>query len=65
MIPGVGRSPGEGNGYLNPVFLLGEFHRQKSLAGYSPGGVTEEWDTTEVTNTFTQMNQENFFLKGR
>ena len=25
----------------------------------------KEWDTTEVTNTFTQMNQENFFLKGR
>ena len=33
-IPGSGRSPGEGNGNL-PVFLSGEFHGQKSLAGYS------------------------------
>ena len=29
-----------------PVFLLGEFHRQGSLAGYSPWG-REESDTTE------------------
>ena len=28
-IPGLRRSPGEGNGY--PVFLPGEFHGQKSL----------------------------------
>ena len=38
-MPGSGRSPGEGNG--NPalplgVFLLGESHGQRSLAGYSP-----------------------------
>ena len=33
-ITGVGRSPGEGNG--TPVFLPGEFHGQRSLAGYSP-----------------------------
>ena len=35
LIPGLGRSPGEGNG--NP-FLTGEFHGQRSLAGYSPWG---------------------------
>ena len=29
-IPGSGRSPGEGN---SPVFLPGEFHGQRSLAG--------------------------------
>ena len=33
-IPGLGRSPGGGNG--TPVFLPGESHRQRSLAGYSP-----------------------------
>ena len=37
-IHGSGRSPGERNG--NPLqsgeFLPGEFHGQKSLAGYSP-----------------------------
>ena len=32
-IPGLERSPEEGNG--NPVFLPGKFHRQRSLMGYS------------------------------
>ena len=31
-----------------PVFLLGEFHGQSSLVGYSPWGRTE-LDTTEAT----------------
>ena len=36
-IPGFGRSPAEGNG--NPsVFLPGESHRQRSLAGFGPWG---------------------------
>ena len=36
-IPGLGRSPGGENGkLLTPVFLPGEFHGQRSLAGYSP-----------------------------
>ena len=34
-IPGSGRSPGGGQGNLLP-FLPGEFHGQRSLAGYSP-----------------------------
>ena len=38
-IPGLGRSPGEGNGKL--VFLPGKSHRQRSLAGYSPRGHKE------------------------
>ena len=37
-IPGLGRFPGEGNGLLTPVFLPGEFHGQRSLAGNSPQG---------------------------
>ena len=41
-IPGSGRSPGEST----PVFLLGETHGQKSLAGYSPW-CHKESDTTE------------------
>ena len=37
LIPGLGRSPGEGNGNpTTPVFLPGEFHGQRNLAGYSP-----------------------------
>ena len=39
-IPGLGSSPGEGNG--NPVFLPGEFHGHRSLMGYSP------WDLNEL-----------------
>ena len=31
-----------------PVFLPGESHRQRSLAGYSPGGHTQ-LDMTEAT----------------
>ena len=35
-IPGLGRSPGEGNGCpLLLLFLPGEFHGQRSLADYS------------------------------
>ena len=43
-IPGLGRSPGEGNS--NPLQLPGEFHGQRSLAGHSPWG-HKELDTTE------------------
>ena len=39
-VPGLGRSPGEGNGYTR-VFLPGEFHGQTNLAGYSPWGHKE------------------------
>ena len=40
-IPGLGRSPGEGND--NPVFLPGKSHGHRSLAGvdYSPRGRKE------------------------
>ena len=45
LIPGLGRSPGGGNGNT-PVFLPGKSHRQRSLAGCSPWG-HNELDTTE------------------
>ena len=48
LIPGLGRSPGEGNG--NPVFLPGESHGQRSLVGYNPQGC-KEVDTTERLST--------------
>ena len=35
LIPGLGRSPGEGNGDP-PSNLAREFHGQRSLVGYSP-----------------------------
>ena len=47
LIPGLGRSPGGGNG--NPLqYCLENPHGQRSLASYSPWGHTES-DRTEVT----------------
>ena len=43
-IPGLGISPRKWQS--TPVFLPGESHEQKSLAGYSPCG-RKELDTTE------------------
>ena len=45
-IPGLGRSPGEGNGNPLPAFLPGKSHGQRSLVGYSPWG-RKESDMTE------------------
>ena len=44
LIPGSGR----GAWLPTPVFLPGESHGQRSLAGYSPWG-HKELDMTEVT----------------
>ena len=44
--PGSGRSPAEGEQIPTPVFSPGEFHEQRSLAGYRPWGHKES-DTTE------------------
>ena len=41
LVPGLGRSPGEGKGYPTPVFWPGEFHGL-----YSPWG-RKESDMTE------------------
>ena len=46
-IPGLGRSPGVGNGTLySPLLLPGRFHGQRSLVGYGPWGC-KELDVTE------------------
>ena len=49
LIPGLRRSPGEGNSYPKPVFLPEEFLGQRSLAGYSPWGVKEADMTEQLT----------------
>ena len=54
LIPGSGRSLGEGNWQPTPVFLSGEAHGQRSLLGYSPWG-RKELDTTEqLTLSFSK-----------
>ena len=45
LIPELGRSPGEGNSNVR-VFLPGESHGQRNLAGHSPWSHKES-DTTE------------------
>ena len=45
-IPGSGRSPGEGKWQPTPVFLPGESHGQRSLAGVL--GVAKNW--TQLTD---------------
>ena len=46
LIPGLGRSPGEGKWQPTPVLLPGESHGGRSLVGYSPWH-REESDMTE------------------
>ena len=48
-IPGLGRSPGEGNGKPTPVFVPGKSHGQRSLVVYSPWDHKES-DITEYSN---------------
>ena len=50
----VGKIPWSWEWLLTPIFLPGEFHRQRSLAGYSPWGHKEsniiEWLTLHFTD---------------
>ena len=46
LIPGLGRSPGEGKWHPTPVLLPGESHEGRSLVGYSSWG-RKESDMTE------------------
>ena len=48
LIPGLGRFPWRRACQPTPVFLPGESHGQRGLAGYSPRGLKES-DTTEAT----------------
>ena len=53
--PWVWKIPWRRKWQPTPVLLLGEFHGQRSLAGYRPGAAkSQDW----VTNTFTF----NFFM---
>ena len=47
--PWVGKIPWRKKGQPTPVSLPGEFHRQKSLASYSPQGHKESDMTEQLT----------------
>ena len=50
LIPGLGRSHWRREWLLIPVFLPGEFHRQRRLASYSPWGPKEADMTEQLTH---------------
>ena len=50
--PGVGKIPWRRKWQPTPGFLLGKFHGQRSVAGYSPWGCKES-NTTEQLTLFT------------
>ena len=54
LIPGLGRSPGEGNGNTFQYSCLENPHGQKSLVGYSPRGCKES-DTTKLLIAMTSL----------
>ena len=61
-IPESGRPSGEGNGNTFQYSLPGEFHGQRSLAGYSPWD-RKELDTERLTlSLFT--DQSTYYLSG-
>ena len=51
--PWVRKVPQRRKWQPTPAFSPGAFHRQRSLAGYSPGGHKKS-DMTEHTHTYTQ-----------
>ena len=58
LIPGLERCLGEGDGYP-PVFLPGQFHEQRSLAGYS-SWCCKESDTIEKLTSLFSKEQVSF-----
>ena len=48
-VPGLGKIPWKRAWQLTPVFLPGESHGQRSLAGYSPRGRNESDMTEQLT----------------
>ena len=70
--PWVGKIPWRRDWQPTPVFLPGEFHRQRSLAGYSPWGGRES-DTTGRLSTHMIFFREKlpflcnpeYFLSGK
>ena len=56
-IPGLGRSPGEGNSNSLQYSGLGESHGQRSLAGYSQCGHRESDTTGNTGTTYCYMKE--------
>ena len=59
--PGVGKIPWRRTWQSTPVFLPGESHDQRSLAGYSPWGHKES-NMMETTENICMHQWDPFFL---
>ena len=60
LIPGWGRSSGEGNGNPPQYFLPGKFHGQRSLASYSPCSQRMEHDFSQHKEHIGENNLPKF-----
>ena len=54
-VPGLGRSPGEGNGYPRQYSCL-ENSTDRALMGYSPWGLKEPGTSEQLTLTMSMYN---------
>ena len=61
-IPGLGRSPGVGNGIPLQYSWPGKFHGQRSLAGYSPWAHKKSNMTEHNTVTVYQLEEVPLYL---
>ena len=55
--PWVGKIPWTRKWEPTPVFLFGEFHGQRSLAGYSPWGHKESDTTEQITLSLSKRHK--------
>ena len=55
LIPGSGRSPGEGNGNLILVFLPGKSHRRRRWLATVHGAAKVFNTTSQLNNTMTRV----------
>ena len=53
QVQSLSKNPWKRERQPTPVFLPGEFHGQRSLAGYSPWGCKELDMTKQLTHTHT------------
>ena len=62
LIPGLGRSTGEGVWQPTPIFLPGEFHWQRSLVGYSAWSCKESHTTEWLTLSLFKLLMKNLYM---
>ena len=61
--PWVGKFPWRRNWQPTPVFLLGEFHEQRSLVGYSPWGHKSQTRLKQLSTHAQRISQRLIFSK--